>query len=308
MKIIAPDYYKDFTCIADKCRHSCCIGWEIDVDSDTFNYYKSVSVDFGKRLMQNISVSENTYCFKLTDNERCPFLNDNNLCDIIINLGEDKLCKICADHPRYRNFFSGHTETGLGLCCEEAAHLILSRKEKTTLITLNDDGRSEQYDEYEERFFSFRDKLFEIITDRTKPLINRVSDVLNFCGISFAAKTPQKWADIYMSFEILDKMWSGKLAGLRALTKVPSIPLPPELETAAEQLLIYFIYRHTADSLYDGRLKERAAFAVHALYIIYSLCAAENRLCLTDFIDVARMYSTEIEYSQKNINSLLEIL
>ena len=27
-----PDYYKEFQCIADQCEHSCCIGWEIDVD------------------------------------------------------------------------------------------------------------------------------------------------------------------------------------------------------------------------------------------------------------------------------------
>ena len=32
MKIIAPNYYPAFRCIADKCRHSCCIGWEIDID------------------------------------------------------------------------------------------------------------------------------------------------------------------------------------------------------------------------------------------------------------------------------------
>ena len=34
MRIIAPDYYREFHCIADKCRHSCCIGWEIDIDAD----------------------------------------------------------------------------------------------------------------------------------------------------------------------------------------------------------------------------------------------------------------------------------
>ena len=30
MTVTVPSYYKDFKCIADKCRHSCCIGWEID--------------------------------------------------------------------------------------------------------------------------------------------------------------------------------------------------------------------------------------------------------------------------------------
>ena len=38
MKLIAPDYYNKFSCIADKCRHSCCVGWEIDIDENTNEY------------------------------------------------------------------------------------------------------------------------------------------------------------------------------------------------------------------------------------------------------------------------------
>ena len=34
MKLFAPEYYKQFKCIADKCTHSCCIGWEIDIDEE----------------------------------------------------------------------------------------------------------------------------------------------------------------------------------------------------------------------------------------------------------------------------------
>ena len=38
MKIIVPDYYKDFKCLAGDCKHSCCIGWEVDIDADTLEY------------------------------------------------------------------------------------------------------------------------------------------------------------------------------------------------------------------------------------------------------------------------------
>ena len=34
MDIFAPSYYKKFKCIADKCHHNCCIGWEIDIDDE----------------------------------------------------------------------------------------------------------------------------------------------------------------------------------------------------------------------------------------------------------------------------------
>lgn len=32
MKYKVPSYYKDFKCIAGSCKHTCCEGWEIDVD------------------------------------------------------------------------------------------------------------------------------------------------------------------------------------------------------------------------------------------------------------------------------------
>ena len=101
MLLRMPGYCEKFRCIADRCIDSCCVGWEIDVDSRTAAYYESVSGDFGERLRKNISDG----CFVLDRDERCPFLNERGLCDIIIELGEDKLCQICSDHPRYFEWF-----------------------------------------------------------------------------------------------------------------------------------------------------------------------------------------------------------
>lgn len=42
MKLYAPEYYKNFKCIADKCEHSCCIGWEIDIDEETLKKYENL--------------------------------------------------------------------------------------------------------------------------------------------------------------------------------------------------------------------------------------------------------------------------
>ena len=146
MKLIAPDYYTKFKCIADKCKHSCCIGWVIDVDPDTLEYYHTMEGDLGERLKKGIDESGETAHFILGEGERCPFLNQSGLCDLITELGEESLCQICTDHPRYRNFYSDRTEIGLGLCCEAAGELILRRQEKTTLVVLEDDGENEELD------------------------------------------------------------------------------------------------------------------------------------------------------------------
>lgn len=75
MKKIAPNYYKSFSCIADRCQHSCCIGWEIDIDEDSLDYYKSIDGEIGEFLSKNIENDGETAHFRLIgEEERCPFL------------------------------------------------------------------------------------------------------------------------------------------------------------------------------------------------------------------------------------------
>ena len=35
-------YYDDFKCIGSECPNSCCIGWEIDLDINTFQKYRDL--------------------------------------------------------------------------------------------------------------------------------------------------------------------------------------------------------------------------------------------------------------------------
>lgn len=142
MQWFAPAYYPEFTCTAGACRHNCCVGWEIDIDDETLALYKTIDGPLGERLKTGISM-EDTPHFVLTNDGRCPFLNGENLCDLICGLGEDALCQICADHPRFRNDWPDRTELGLGLCCEAAGQLILTWDSPVTLIELWNDGAHE---------------------------------------------------------------------------------------------------------------------------------------------------------------------
>ena len=172
MKIHAPIYYKDFHCIASKCKDNCCsAGWEIDIDSKTAEFYKNVDGQFGEKLRKNIS--ETSPChFILNNHNNCPFWNDKKLCDIYINLGEEHLCQICKDHPRYYEWFDKNNikEAGIGLCCEEAARIILSdtrsfeiyeensmEEDINTIYDVTLRYNSDLYD----YLFSTRDKIFQ---------------------------------------------------------------------------------------------------------------------------------------------------
>lgn len=301
MKVFAPDYYRDFKCIADRCQHSCCIGWEIDIDNDTFEYYENINSDFGKRLRQNIVRQGDYNCFKLTENERCPFLNDNNLCDIILNLTEDALCQICSDHPRFRNFYSDRIEIGLGLCCEEAAKLVLTKQDKTKIVEIDNDEFTEESTDFEKTFFDKRNKHFEYFQNRELPIKERISFNNHYCSKEILEK--------YLSLEILDNSWKDLITELLSCyDDIKNIEIPSDFGICFEQLFVYFTYRHFT-LLLDG-IDENSIMNLikSSVNIIYALCqlhiSQNNKLTLEDIIEYSRMYSSEIEYSQENLDAL----
>lgn len=311
MKLTIPDYYYKFSCKADKCVHNCCIGWEIDIDDETYNYYKTIKGALGEKLRKCIS-EEDYIHFILGKDERCPFLNNKNLCELIMELGEDRLCNICADHPRFRNFFDNRTEMGIGLCCEAAGELILKNKEKVKLVDTESFG--EERDETEDLyFFDIRKKIFDIIQNRSLSFNERVQELL----ASFCVYIPQlsiaQWAEKYLKLERLNPCWDIELASLRNLDFIDeSLFLKEDFELAFEQLLVYFIYRHLSDSLYDGRFTERIAFSLVSTKIIKALCAAKAKSCgsvsVNDMIEFSRQYSSEVEYCRENTESLIEFM
>ncbi len=301
MKLYAPDYYNDFKCIADRCQHNCCIGWEIDIDDDTFEYYKGVNSDFGKRLRDNIINQDDCNCFKLTENERCPFLNENNLCDIILNLSEDALCQICTDHPRFRNFYSDRIEVGLGLCCEEAAKLILTKQGKTKIVKIDNDKLAEELNDFEKSFFNKRKEYFEYFQNRELQIKERMSFYKHYCSKEFLQK--------YLSLEILDNNWKVIMTELsECYDDIKDIEIPNEFDISFEQLLVYFTYRHFSlllDGIDEASILKFIKSSVNIIYALCQLHISKNRkLALEDIIEYSRMYSSEIEYSQENLDEL----
>ncbi len=288
MKTFAPNYYSRFHCIADKCRHSCCIGWEIDIDEKTLAVYQNTPGPFGDRLKANISQGEDAH-FILGNQERCPFLNEQNLCDIYTELGEENLCGICTDHPRFRNFFDNRTEIGLGMCCEAAAELILRFEDKVQ-ITCTETGEKAS-------FFPERTQVFAILQNREIPVDNRIQIIKKEFGISLPKKTFSQWLEVYLSLEILDKEWE-------LLLKKPPVS-PPDFkeevwQIVIEQLLVYFVFRYMHKGIENDNIPAYLAFCLLSTEIIRRLCNTE-----TDIFEVARMYSQEIEYCEENVDELM---
>lgn len=294
MKVFAPDYYNDFKCIAENCKHSCCIGWEIDIDSDTADFYKSVPGEFGKKLCENIDFYDNGGSFRLCENERCPFLNERGLCDIYINLGEESLSQICSDHPRFRNFYESRTEIGLGICCEEAARLILEKEDKTTLVEISDDGIPDCTSESENEFFALREKIFSALQNRESSIKTRINYAFGLLGSKVFEVDITKWTEICLKLERLDDRWT------KILKNMISNPSSPEIfdTFAEEQLLFYFVFRHFCDEYRYLSL----CFSVLSFYMVKK--ASEQ----VGIFEAARLWSSEIEYSDENKDKILDII
>lgn len=338
MKLIAPNYYKEFHCIADKCKHSCCkAGWEIDIDDKTANFYNSVESDFGNKLKTNIkNNSENTSkCFSMDSNGVCPFLNSSNLCDIYINLGEEHLCDICKEHPRYYEWFDNCKEVGIGLCCEEAARIILSCNEK--------------FDTYEieipyEDSFSYDSNLYNYLLSARNQVINYINNTqdIHKCvdNLLWFAQTLQQNIDFdlldeeeifdvppinteiknYLEFlltlEPNDSTWPIYIKNCINLYSSNQIRIPEFLEQHSEvntylkNISLYFVWRYFMKSVFDEDVYSKINFMAISTKIINALFFCKwiktGNLTLEDCIDIVRRYSEEIEYCEENIEKLSE--
>ena len=138
MKEFVLNYYPNFKCIASECKHTCCAGWQMNIDEKSLARYAGEKTSFSHALKKGINFRKSQ--FKADKSGRCAFLNKDGLCEIIINLGEESLCQICRDHPRFRSCFDDRVETGLGFACEEATRIILSYKEKIQPILVSEDN------------------------------------------------------------------------------------------------------------------------------------------------------------------------
>lgn len=317
MIFLTPSYYNKFRCSAEKCSDNCCIGWEIEIDSDTAAYYKSLSGPFGDRLRESIS-DDNSFILK---NERCPFLNKNNLCDIIINCSEDRLCQICRDHPKYFNWYGNIKEGGIGLSCEEGARLIL----ENTDYSICTDEKDEAEEEIDEELFRFlwkaRENLFSIIYGKSTSINDILCDILSYaeklqlCIDNYTYDTEEltieditaddtKLYDIvslFSDFEAIDSIWENELAQLTHFTLEHGSCLKVSSEKEKLYLLNltgYFIHRYFLKGVFDEEILSKVKFAVVSALIIKTLTGFSQDRSV--WIEKSKLYSKQMEYSDEN--------
>ena len=257
MTTLRPHYYDLFKCIADRCAHSCCKGWEIDIDEDSMGRYEQYP-DIRCHIKDSGFVLQG-------EDERCPFLNKTGLCDLILKYGEDILCDICTDHPRFRNYIGDTEYLGIGMCCEAACDLILNDTAPFALLPSGE-------------------VLFGI--DKVDAYKGNISEYIKQlypedCGCKDRTA-------FYLTLECLNPKWDELLNSLSddPVTQDTRNAYIDSNSRAFRNLLKYFLYRHMG----------HRGFAAESVRLIAESAVRSGH----DLSDICRMYSAEIEYSDEN--------
>lgn len=133
-KVIRPSYTIGFKCIGGECKDSCCIGWNIDVDKLTFRkYFKTTNQLMKNEFKKYVHINQECHCqeidygrMNIKKNKWCPFLEEDKLCKIYKNLGEDYLSNVCYSYPRVYNVLNGVYELSMYMSCPEVINKLLS--------------------------------------------------------------------------------------------------------------------------------------------------------------------------------------
>ena len=129
-----PEYIQDFRCIGKDCIDSCCVGWNISIDKETYKKYKNSTNNEIKSIAKKFLVKNNlnsniNYGKFINQNNCCPFLNRDKLCNAFNLLGQENLSIGCATYPRNIKIFDKIGFITGSLTCPEIARLCLSKKD-----------------------------------------------------------------------------------------------------------------------------------------------------------------------------------
>lgn len=136
---------KTFKCIGPNCTDTCCAGWDINIDENTFKKYENDKGNLkelitGKYIKNSQSDDSFNYGFmKITEDNKCPFLNENLLCKIHGKCGEENLSITCRRYPRVFNIIDDIYEKSELPSCEEICSKAFLNKEKMEFIEIEEE-------------------------------------------------------------------------------------------------------------------------------------------------------------------------
>lgn len=321
MRIRVPDYYHRFHCLAGSCPHTCCEKWEVVIDEETACRYFGVPGPLGDRLREVLVVDEEgDFCFPLAGG-RCPFLNQDNLCEIHQQLGQEATSVTCREHPRFTEDYGAFREISLSASCPAANALLLATEAPLTFLEWETQEPEEEMDPWLSGLLAIRRRMFQELGDRTQPLSARMVSCLLLAAQ--AQELLEEEQEAYLPALAINweqptvTMAEGPglfpwglrvLAGLEALEpdwleilhQGEAGPLLPQPEALLERIAGYFLFRYLLKAVNDGDVLGRVQLCVFGVLTIQKLAPVCGGLP-----EALRRYSCEVEHNEDNLQALL---
>lgn len=181
MKKIKSNIYDSFRCIAAQCDFTCCQEWKIAVDDDTDRKWKKIAPPKGmeetkKNLHDYTDIKDENRVIQLNQQHVCPFLNQEKLCKLVIEHGDEILSETCQTFPREIHEFATRMEYTLMPSCPAVLTLIkeegFSTYEESGEDLEEQDKAASDEDkalwEEEELYFMIRDYFMELMKDDSR--------------------------------------------------------------------------------------------------------------------------------------------
>lgn len=335
--------FDNFTCIADICPKSCCIGWQIVIDEDSLQRYETEKGNFSARLKQGVDYEEGVFCQH--QNGRCAMLNESGLCDLQTALGESGLCDTCKLYPRHTEEFQDLREYSLSLSCPEAARMLLDPAYDFDFTETEDDLEDDpaEFEDFDFLIFDqleyAREKMYVTASDQSLPLQERMSRIatmaykLQECfdegdilamgdvtceelvsapntGIMLSHANCMESLQVLADMEVLEPSWTDTLKATRNYWQNQSDDSPAWQEAMHPTGASSFCYEKILKSLlftyFCGAVYDGEIYA-KAMLSIQSVrwLMMMQRATGMDLEKTLYLFSREVEHSDLNINSII---
>ena len=317
MKLIYPEYYEKFQCIAGACPDTCCQEWDVEVDDESAGFYRGLQGPLGEKVRRFL-YEEDGRTYLAFPEGKCPMQRPDGLCGIQAELGPQALCQVCQKFPRLTQDYGEFVELGLEMSCPEAARIILTEDGIRLTERETEGGEPGEYDhEVMEILRRTRPRMLALLEDGRYPVNERLALALLYGyqvqgevdggeEMPFDPETAlgtlrniagegdcRAVTDFFLELEILTDRWRTMLETSR------ETPLWFE---RLSRLACYGIYRYYYQAVSDFDVAGRVKLVV--LSCILTAVLAEDTP--DSQIGTAHLYSKEIENDAENIDAILD--
>ena len=336
-----PEYCLSFQCTADKCPDTCCAGWEVDVDDGTADYYRTLEGGIGEKIRRLMREEDGEIYFPMDEKGRCPFLDEQNLCEIYRAAGEESLCTVCTEYPRYFCDIGGYEQMDMSLSCPELARIFFTVRTPFEIMRSENDGYGEALSEEDNRrlmeLVALRGKLLSVIWNSKKPLSVRIKEaaaMLEKAQGRDAFSLPDDGKRLIPcpepdhqliqrlgKMEILNKKWAQALKALSSdadRVALQETQISAKLQGKAQdwftRLAAYYLFRYTLDIWFDAQDSGASDTSVAALllrmlrtqWLFLMQRALQKDVSVQDMAEIAQSFSRQAEHSQENVELMKE--